>query len=539
MTLARPWLLLVGAACAAAVLLLHMLRHRPGPRRPLPTARFLAPDRRTRLRLHVPSHPALLAARVSVVAALALAAAGTTVPPSRDGAVRIVALDAGAGMGPVWEAALDSAEAALSGGSGARLVAFDTAPAPLASGALDSLRGAGPGTARADYRAAFGALRAAASASDGETFEAVLVTRPRAHAWGSGMAAARAAAWPAPIRVIAVAAPGDAPTAPGAASGTPGDAPGAPGEGGADSTPAPAGPRVRLHGRAAADPHLRAALASLGATAADAGSGVAGATDGQGPGGAPSGEGDGGPPLLLGDAPAADADAVLAAGGVVGSWGTAAPGRAGVWRAAAASDGGARRGSGTGPASASDGAGSLAPATAVLLALEASPDPVVVEAPLAVAPGAPDPDARVWAVAGDGRALGVAITAGEGGCASHFGGDLLAPRVVASPRFPDLVAALLDGCGAERFAAARPAAGRSPDVGALGAGATRVLSGADFPAASARSLGLTGGRSLVRPLLLLALALALFETALGAAAARRSVAVAAAPAPTGPGARAA
>ncbi|HSM34971.1 MAG TPA: BatA domain-containing protein, partial [Longimicrobiales bacterium] len=241
MTLARPWLLAVGAALAGVVLLLHMLRRRPGPRAALPTARFLLPDLRTRLRLHLPTHPTLLALRAVVLGVLALTAAAPTLPPARTGALRIVALDVGTGMAPFRAAALDSAAAALAGGD-ALLVAFDSAAVVLERlDALDSLAGAGPRRAEADYRRAFLGLREAADRSAAESFQAVLITAPREGAWRPGLAPTRYAAWPAPVHVVV-------PERAAAAE---------PGASAASSAEAPAGgPTTRLGGAtASASPH--------------------------------------------------------------------------------------------------------------------------------------------------------------------------------------------------------------------------------------------------------------------------------------------
>ncbi|HUG01070.1 MAG TPA: BatA domain-containing protein, partial [Longimicrobiales bacterium] len=513
MAFARPWVLWLGAGLAVGVVLLHMLRHHPGPRLPLPTARFLVADRRTRLRLFPPSHAALLAARLGALAALALAAASPTLSDRRDGELLVVALDAGAGMAPAWSAAVDSARAALDAGA-ARLVVFDSAAVPLEASALDSLRGAGPSGATADYRAAFRGLREAAGRSRADAFEAVLITTPRAAAWRRGSAPTRDAAWPAPIRVLTPdRSPAGGPSegesggaapalrdpergAPGAAAAGPGTPPPGPG------TQRP--PAVRVVGAdAARSPYLAAALASLGVERVE-------------PGGAAGGSGAPDPGQALLVAPGAqvpEPDGTVTEG-VIARWGTL--------------DGAASDAFGWLPDARSEIAAEPGPVPTPALLVEAAPwtgadGPLVIDGPFAVRAGAPGPGARVWAVTAEGRAAGVALGDG-GGCRTYFAGDLLDARLVASPDFPAVVDRLLRGCadGAKGDAPAGAAGLRAAAGDLLGTGALAFLEGASRDAATAESLGLRADRPVGRLLLAAALALLLLEIALGARAASAS-----------------
>lgn len=459
MVFARPWALALGAAFAAGVVLLHMLRPHPGPRTPLPTARFLAPDRRTRLRVSRPADALLLATRLAVVGALSLAAAAPSLEARREGGLRLVALDAGRGMGGAWDAALDSARALLAAAP-ALLVVFDTAAMVAGPDALDSLAAAGPSRVDSDYAAAFRGLRGAARGSRASTFEASILTMPRGSAWGPGLTSTRAAAWPAEARVIdpsGDAAPGREPER--------GRAP-------------PLGP-ARVLGAAAADPYLRSALTALGYTPE---AGEAGRDAG---------------PLLVG--PDAALPTETGEAPVTVLWGDrVGPELDLLW---------------TRPSPAPS---PPAAASATLFATAgARPGeyPATIQGAVGRAAGGPAQGAEVWAVDADGRPLGVARRR-EGGCAAYFAGDLLAPALVGSERYPLLLERALGACA---LPTARPDALDER----LGAGAVGVLSGATgSPPATAASLGLGDRRSLQRPLLAAGLVLGLLETLLATALGR-------------------
>lgn len=216
--LVRPGFLLAGALLALVPPVLHLISRRPPERAPLPTARFLTPDPRTRIRVERrPTDLLLLALRSLFVLLLGLAFASPVWAPRRSGTVTVVALDRGAAMAAVWREAVDTARAILAASEGpAILVVFDTAATRLDPGrpsvaALDSLAGAGPGGGPADYAAAFRGLRdAALSAVAAESARAWLVTLPRWGAWPQGLAAVREAAWPGEVGVVEVGLAGGA-----------------------------------------------------------------------------------------------------------------------------------------------------------------------------------------------------------------------------------------------------------------------------------------------------------------------------------------
>ncbi len=205
-TFAAPAFLAAGALLALAPLVLHMLARTPPERRPLPTARFLEPDPRTRLRLRRPADPLLLALRVVFLLLLGAAFAGPAWTPQREGGGAIVLLDAGAGMAPAWDEAIARAADRLRGGGA--LVVFDTAARVVddGAGALDSIGAAGPSDAPSSYLAALRGLRLAGGALRMDTAAAVLITRPRWDAWSPAVPVAREAAWPARIELVPVGA---------------------------------------------------------------------------------------------------------------------------------------------------------------------------------------------------------------------------------------------------------------------------------------------------------------------------------------------
>lgn len=198
-----PAFLLAGALLAAVPVALHMLARTPPERRPLPTARFLTVDRRTRLRLRPPADRLLLALRVLFLLLLAAAFAQPEWRPDRAGSAVVVLLDGGSDMGAGWEDAVDAAAGRLA--DGGSLVVFDTTARshrdPDAA-TLDSIRTAGPGAAPARYLAAFRGLRAAARALPVDSASAILVTRPRWAAWSPALPFVREAAWPAEIELV-------------------------------------------------------------------------------------------------------------------------------------------------------------------------------------------------------------------------------------------------------------------------------------------------------------------------------------------------
>ena len=259
---AAPAFLVAGALLALAPLALHMLARTPPERRPLPTARFLSPDRRTRLRLRPPTDRGLLALRMAFIVLLCAAFAGPVWAPDRDGGRVVVLLDAGAGMAPVWGAALGAARERV--GAGGTLVVFDTTAriADDALATLDSLSAAGPGAAAGDYLAALRGLRAAGAALPAESASAVLVTRPRWGAWSPGVTTAREAAWAGRIEVVALEVGEPAPE--GAGSRAVGPDAASPSFPGPRSSTAARPVRIDAPGDHPLRPYLHAALEALG-----------------------------------------------------------------------------------------------------------------------------------------------------------------------------------------------------------------------------------------------------------------------------------
>jgi hypothetical protein len=210
--LARPGLLAAGLLAALVPLVLHLIARRPPERVALPTARFLAPDSRTAIRLRRrPTDLLLLALRMLLLALLGAAAAGPAWLPRQQGAAELVLLDRSAAMDPAaWTAVVGAARRALLGPDGSArgaLVLFDSAAAPVARGGLtaalfDSLAAAGPGRSAPDYAAALRAVPSAARGLGGaDSVRVTLLSSLRWDGWRPGLAAVRGAAWPGAIRL--------------------------------------------------------------------------------------------------------------------------------------------------------------------------------------------------------------------------------------------------------------------------------------------------------------------------------------------------
>jgi len=189
-----PGVLLLGTLLALVPVYLHLLAPRPPERRPLPTARFLTPDPRTRVQVvRRPQDPLLLALRVLLLLLLAAGLADPRWFPPREGTLRVVLLDAGVGMAGGWEEGVGEARRLLEevGGEG-RLVLFHREWARPAAGGgpafWDSLAAAGPGAEESLYVAGLRAIRGVSEAEPRADSVAVwLVTRPRWEAWTHGL----------------------------------------------------------------------------------------------------------------------------------------------------------------------------------------------------------------------------------------------------------------------------------------------------------------------------------------------------------------
>ena len=94
---ARPAFLVAGALAALVPPVLHLIARRPPERAPLPTARFLRPDARTRVRVQRrPTDLLLLLLRSAFLLLLGAALAGPSWVPARAGTLEVVLLDRGA-----------------------------------------------------------------------------------------------------------------------------------------------------------------------------------------------------------------------------------------------------------------------------------------------------------------------------------------------------------------------------------------------------------------------------------------------------------
>lgn len=475
-----------------------MLARTPPERRPLPTARFLATDRRTRLRLRPPTDLLLLALRASFLLLLGAAFADPEWLPDREGGSVVVLLDGGEDMGPVWDQAIAAVSDRL--GDDGILVVFDTTARRISdpATALDSLRANGPAAARSDYLAALRGLRKAALALPAESASAVLVTRPRWGAWSPGITTAREAAWRGRIDVVAVA-PTDG-GIPGSAEGeSPGGRAEPPREGGGQAGEGPGSALVFGPEEHPLRPYVIAALQVLGY---DRG---------------PSEE-----TALIVVLPGQDADASFPGGVRVVVLG-GAPGAAGLevpWRTLG------------------EAVGEAPDAAPDAMSGEASEGPRLSRGRLVLPGGyglggwlprngdAPD-GAVVVAVWEDGRPAATATRAGEA-CVAYLAADPVHPGAAADPAFPHLVRELARACdpasGAAGSADAALADAALADADLadaalrdvpLDAGALSILRGDALPAA-ADLLSLDGGhgRSLVRLLFALALLVALAEAGL-------------------------
>lgn len=466
-----PGFLLAGGLLALVPIVLHMLAPSPPERRPLPTARFLAVDRRTRLALRRPADLPLLALRVLLLLLLGAAFARPEWLPRREGSAVIVLLDAGADMAPAWAEAVAAAEERLREAGGV-VVVFDTTArvlGPFDDALLDSLRSAPPSAATASYLAALRGLRRAAGALPAETARAVLLTRARWGAWSPAVPMARAAAWPGRIEVVEVGRDGgrgspgggaDLGTRPAGAVEAPATVAVAPGD---------ASATIRVEGPPdhPLRPYVTAALAALGYRLEAGGSRVAVRLGGEGSIGV----------------------RVEESGADVAAW----QGEGGSSGEAVGA-----RGAGRSPDRPSG------PGRLVLAGAHALPGWI----PL---PGRPASGARVLAVWEDGRPA-AAVVRDDNACAALLAAEPETPSVAADPAFPHLLAALLEGCGA----GTAPAVGGTEDAALSGApldeGARRLLAGASLPpVAELASLEARRGRSLVRVAFGLALLVAALE----------------------------
>lgn len=442
----HPALLGAGLALAAVAVTLHLLVRRPPDRAPLPTARFLRADVRSRLRLQRrPADPVLLLLRVAFALVLGAAFAGLRWTPEREGVGRAVLLDAavlagGSGGDPAGAGGPGEADSASSGGGSA-------SAAPVQR-AVDAATSAGEAPIVVVYGVEGGSrsvepedLPTLRPAPAGATFEDGLRALRRhlleetrlasvrvtwvlgddLAAWTAGFGTLRPALWPGAVELVVVGGDGSA---------------------GSPDAGSPAEPVV---------------VAAAGSAPARAAGALGWATD-DGPGGT-----------------AGTRQVVFAAGGGTGD----APG---ITRVLPVGRGGAGEPVWTLAARESGGGAVLLP-NGVTMEMEAPP-----------VRGTPAAGARVVAVYENGAPAAAARTT-DGGCTGASGLPLDDPRVADAPELPWLVEALATACEDDRPA------------GRLDPGARAVLAG-DGPATVALAdLGAPDGRSLRTPLLLLALLL--------------------------------
>lgn len=210
LTLGAPLFLLAGALAALVPLALHLIRRRPPSRSPLPTARFLAEDARSSIRVSHPTDRLLLALRMLLLLLAGAALAKPRWIPAPQGTREVVLLDRSAAMNEdnAWGRGVAAARRTLLAPDGTvrgELVLFDTAAvripgARITAALFDSLAAAGPGAQAVSYSAALRAIGPVARELRGA--DSVRVTMLSALRWGGwrpGTAALRRAAWPGAI----------------------------------------------------------------------------------------------------------------------------------------------------------------------------------------------------------------------------------------------------------------------------------------------------------------------------------------------------
>jgi hypothetical protein len=210
-----PAFLAAGAALALAAVILHLITSTPPRRAPLPTARFLTPTRASAVRMQRrPTDLVLLLIRMLFALAIGAAFAQPVWTPAAVGTTHILLLDRGAGMGRSYDAALDTLRALTERivADDVVIVVFDTV-ARIATVRADGedtfveLARAGAAQVESDYRIALDAVRRITRTSAALYHRVSLVTVPRWGPYRAGTAAARRAAWPGVITLVAVPAP--------------------------------------------------------------------------------------------------------------------------------------------------------------------------------------------------------------------------------------------------------------------------------------------------------------------------------------------
>ncbi len=208
----RPGFLAAGAALALLPLLLHLLVPRTRERRTLPTARFLTPEPRSRLRLRRrPTDLPLLLLRMGFALVLGAAFAGGAWHglPS-PGTEVLLAVDGGERGGAAWEAIREAARERWR--PGYRVIRVDgweadgsprwAAASPDSEAALLTFLDEGEGVVPASLPLLLRALRAEAVAGNADSARAVVVSLARVGSWPPGTASARERLWPGAVEWV-------------------------------------------------------------------------------------------------------------------------------------------------------------------------------------------------------------------------------------------------------------------------------------------------------------------------------------------------
>lgn len=219
MTFLAPWALAIGAAAAAALVVLHLVARQRPAAYALPTARFV-PDRRSLVRRvsSLPREVPLLLLRMLLVLSAAAAFARPVLTRQRSARARVLILDQSSVVADRGDV-LRRARAIASDGVPTRVVAMDSTATTLAEGsaALDSLGRVSPVrccSVGSLSSALVAARRAAAQAGPrADSVELVVVSPFTAVEWDAATDSVRQL-WPGGARIVRVPAIVDTATVP-------------------------------------------------------------------------------------------------------------------------------------------------------------------------------------------------------------------------------------------------------------------------------------------------------------------------------------
>jgi hypothetical protein len=222
--LGRPAVALAGALLALLPIVLHLVTRRPPASAPLPTARFLEPERLIRVHLERrPTDLLQLILRVLLVSTLSIAFAEPSWSAEGSDVADVVLLDGSAAMEPFWAEALDSVSAILDrsrsgaeaesadAGANVTLIVFDSIARdfPVSRAWLDSLRSSFVFSDRpsADLALGLSALRWQGASLSADSVRAWIIFSAQRGSWRPGLGGLRRSAWPGEIGVIAFPPP--------------------------------------------------------------------------------------------------------------------------------------------------------------------------------------------------------------------------------------------------------------------------------------------------------------------------------------------